>query len=77
MYQNLIQRYALELAVIAVVVCILITSLLWIVYIYKARRPILELTNNVDNKSLDSSESKDSGTGESPKRSQELFTDCK
>lgn len=77
MYQNLIHQYALELAVIAVFVCISITFLLWIVYIYKARRPILELTNNIDDKSLDSSDSKDSGTGESPKRSQELYTDSK
>lgn len=40
-------------------------------FIYRAKHTSPNLINNADDKSLNSSNSKDSGTGESPKRSQE------
>lgn len=78
MYRSLVHEYALWLIVIAIIVCIIITSVIWVLFIYKAKNPSSTLINNADNKSLNSSNSKDSGTGESPKRSQEqLYNDCK
>lgn len=77
-YRSLIHEYSLGLVVIAIIVCIVIISTIWVLFVYKARRPSSNLINSADNKSLDSSNSKDSGTGESTKRSQEqLFNDCK
>lgn len=78
MYRSLFHEYALGLTVLAIIVCIVITSGTWVTFIYKAKNPTSNLINNADNKSLNSSNSKDSGTGESPKRSQEqLYNDCK
>lgn len=78
MYRSLIHEYTLGFIVIAIIVCIIIISAIWVLFVYKARRPSSNLINSADNKSLDSSNSKDSGTGESTKRSQEqLFNDCK
>lgn len=77
LYRSLIHEYTLGLIVIAIIVCIVIISTIWVLFVYKARRPSSNLINNADNKSLDSSNSKDSGTGESTKRSQEqLFNEC-
>ncbi|KAF0763529.1 leucine-rich repeats and immunoglobulin-like domains protein 3 [Aphis craccivora] len=77
LYQSLIHEYTLGLVVIAIILCIIIISSIWVLFVYKAKRPSPNLINNSDNKSLDSSNSKDSGTGESTKRSQEqLFNEC-
>lgn len=48
-------------------------------YIYRSKNPLLGLINGADNKSLNySTHSNDSGTGGSPKRSQDkLFKKCK
>ncbi|XP_050425789.1 leucine-rich repeats and immunoglobulin-like domains protein 3 [Adelges cooleyi] len=77
-YRSLIYEYALGLVIIAVIVCVVITSAIWVLFIYRTRRPTLNLTNNIaDDKSLNSTNSKDSGTGDSPKRSQEqLYNEC-
>ncbi|KAL4125958.1 hypothetical protein QTP88_010193 [Uroleucon formosanum] len=76
LYRSLIHEYTLGLVVIAIILCIVIISTIWVLFVYKARRPSSNLINSADNKSLDSSNSKDSGTGESTKRSQEqLFND--
>lgn len=78
MYQSLIHEYTLGLIVIAIIVCIVVISTIWVLFVYKARHPSSNLINNDDNKSLESSNSKDSGTGESTKRSQELlYNECK
>lgn len=78
MYQSLIHKYAIGMILVAVISCIIITSAVWVFFIYKDKRPSLNLINNADNKSLSSTNSKDSGTGESTKRSQELiYNECK
>uniref|UniRef100_A0A2S2QU68 Leucine-rich repeats and immunoglobulin-like domains protein 1 n=1 Tax=Sipha flava TaxID=143950 RepID=A0A2S2QU68_9HEMI len=77
LYRSLIHDYAIGLTVIAIILCIVITSGIWISFICKSKNPTSNLINSADNKSLNSSNSKDSGTGESPKRSQEqLYNDC-
>lgn len=45
-------------------------------FVCRVRHSSSNLLNNADNKSLSSSNSKDSGTGESTKRSQELYNEC-
>lgn len=78
MYRSLIHKYAVGLILVVVISCIIITSTIWAFFIYKAKHPSLNLINNADNKSLSSTNSKDSGTGESTKRSQELvYNECK
>lgn len=47
------------------------------IFVYKAKRPSPALINNADNKSINSTNSKDSGTGESTKRSEEqIYNEC-
>ncbi|XP_050530009.1 leucine-rich repeats and immunoglobulin-like domains protein 3 [Daktulosphaira vitifoliae] len=76
-YRSLIHDYALGLVIIAVIVCIVITSAIWVLFIYRTRRSSSLINNSSDNKSINSMNSKDSGTGESPKRSEEqLYTEC-
>lgn len=78
-YRSLIHEYAFGLIGIVIVLCILITFAIWMLLIYKDRYSSTNLINNsLDDKSLNSTNSKDSGTGESPKRSQEqLYNECK
>ncbi|XP_025208632.1 leucine-rich repeats and immunoglobulin-like domains protein 3 isoform X2 [Melanaphis sacchari] len=77
LYRSLIHEYTLGLVIIVIIMCIIIIIAIWVLFVYKAKRPSSNLINNADNKSLDSSNSKDSGTGESTKRSQEqLFNEC-
>jgi hypothetical protein len=77
-YRSLIHEYTLGVVVIVIIMCIIIISAIWVLFVYRAKRPSSNLINSADNKSLDSSNSKDSGTGESTKRSQEhLFNESK
>lgn len=76
-YRSLIHEHTLGVVVFAVVLCTVIMFGLWIVFIRKTNNSSTALINNVDNKSLNSTNSKDSGTGESTKRSQELlYNEC-
>jgi len=76
-YRSLIHKHTLGVIVGAVILCIAIMFAFWMVFIRKAKHPSAALINNVDNKSLNSTNSKDSGTGESTKRSQEqLYNEC-
>lgn len=79
MYKNLMNKYIVGLIIIVVIICIIIASTMLVLYIHRSKNPLLGLIHNADNKSLNySTHSNDSGTGESPKRSQEkLFNKCK
>lgn len=79
-YRSLIHENAFGLVIIVIIACIVITLAVWLLFICRARknRSSSLINNSADNKSLSSTNSKDSGTGESPKRSQEqLYNDCK
>lgn len=79
MYQSLIHRYAVGLFVGATITILILATTVWVFLTkQKTKRPSLILINNGDSKSLNSDNSKDSGTGESTKRSQEqIYNDCK
>lgn len=73
----MIYEHTLVVITVVVILCIVIVFAFWLMYVRKTKRPLSALINNIDNKSLNSTNSKDSGTGESTKRSQEqIYNEC-
>lgn len=77
MNQSFIQKYTVWSTIIGINVCIIISSAIWGCYIYRTKYSSSNLMNIADNKSLNSTNSQDSGNGASTKKSQELYHECK
>lgn len=59
-----------------IIVCIMIIFAIWVFFVYRTKNSSSNLIRIADNKSLSSTNSQDSGNGESTITSQELYNKC-